>query len=50
MITQVKEKIARMSVPRGYSCLPVLITAGDVNASVIDDSYFFKIIDLRDYL
>lgn len=50
IIDEVKEKISRLSIPRGYSCLPVLIHANGVSDNVIDKNYFFKIIDFSDIL
>lgn len=50
IIDEVKEKISRLSIPRGYSCLPVLIHAHGVSDSVMDRNYFFKIIDFSDAL
>jgi hypothetical protein len=50
VITQVKEKIKRLSLPRGYACQPVLIVANDVKQTVYEQGYFTKIIDLRDLL
>jgi len=40
------QKIERLSPPRGYACLPVLIVANGVENSVVEKDYFFKIIDM----
>ena len=45
VIVQVKEKIARLSQPRGFSCWPVLIHVNGVSDSVINSGYFSQIID-----
>ncbi len=50
IINQVKEKIERIKLPRGYSCIPVLITASDVTEEVLNDAYFSKIINLPDLM
>lgn len=50
VITAVKEKIARMSVPKQFSCIPVLIHVNGVNNAVYDQGYFYKIIDFSDLL
>ncbi len=40
VIDQVKEKISRISLPRGFSCWPVLIHVNGVSDAVIDSGYF----------
>ncbi len=45
VIEQVKEKIARLSLPRGFSCCPVLIHVNGVSDAVADSGYFSQIID-----
>lgn len=50
IIADLEEKIKRISLPRGYSCLPVLVAVNGVKQTVLDKSYFFKIIDLCDLL
>ena len=50
IIAEVKEKIGNVSLPRGFSCVPVLIVANGVKDTVVDADYFFRIIDLRDML
>ncbi len=40
-----EEKIQKLSVPRGFSCIPVLIHINWVQDSVIEREYFKKIID-----
>jgi len=50
VIDQVKEKIARLSIPRGFSCWPVLIHVNGVSESTIESGYFSQIIDFSSLL
>ena len=50
IIHQMKEKIARMNLPAGYTCLPVLSVASGVTQSVLESDFFVKIIDLKSLL
>ncbi len=50
VISEVKNKIERLYIPRGMSCCPVLIHVNGVNDSVIDSSYFMEIIDFSEGL
>ncbi len=50
IIAEVKEKIKRLVVPRGFSCVPVLIHVNGVSDAVIDAGYFHKIIDFSQLL
>jgi hypothetical protein len=50
VIHVVKEKIAKFTLPRGFSCLPVLIHANGVSDKVKEADYFFKIIDFSEML
>jgi len=50
VIDNVKEKIARLNLPRGFTCLPVLIVVSGVKKSVLEKNYFVKIIDMKGLL
>lgn len=50
IIDEIKEKISKLSIPRGCSCLPVLIHVNGVHDKVVDSNYFFKIIDFTEAL
>ena len=50
IIDEMKEKISRLSVPRNFSVIPVLIHIGDVHDDVIDSQFFSKIIDMGSLL
>lgn len=49
IIPQVKEKISKLSLPRGFACLPVLVCVNDVNPEVKEAGYFFKIVDFGQF-
>ncbi len=48
IIKEVQEKIQRLSIPRGFSTIPILIHVNGVSDSVRDQSYFYRIIDFGD--
>jgi hypothetical protein len=50
VITDVKEKISCLVVPRGYSCWPVLIHVNGVSGAVRESGYFSQIIDFSELL
>lgn len=50
VITEVKEKIARLSKPRHFSCIPILIHVNGITDAVSDADYFYKIINFRELL
>lgn len=50
VIEKVKEKIARLSLPRNFAAIPILIHANETTAAVYDAEYFLKIINFSDYL
>ena len=50
IIEDVQEKIARFSRPKGYGVVPVLIHFGGVSDAVHDKQYFYRIIDIHDFL
>lgn len=50
IIAEMKEKLSRLVIPRGFSCLPVLIHVNGVHDAVADSNYFFKIIDFSELL
>lgn len=45
VIDEVKEKIKALTLPKGYSCLPVLIHVNGIQNSVEETEYFHQIID-----
>ncbi len=46
ILQEMREKIARFSVPRNFAIIPVLFHIGGVVASVEEQDYFYRIIDL----
>ena len=48
VIDEVKQKIARLMLPKHFSCFPVLIHVNAISDAVIDADYFMKIIDFGD--
>jgi hypothetical protein len=50
IIEEVKEKIARISVSRGFAILPVLIHASDITEAVDEANYFSYVINFSEYL
>ena len=50
IIEEVKNKIDKLNLPKGYACLPVLIVANGVSQKVIQEDYFYKIIHMSELL
>ncbi|MDR2781594.1 MAG: ATP-binding protein [Holosporaceae bacterium] len=50
IIDEMRQKIKRLSVPRGMAIVPVLFHMGEVNSPVYESNFFYKIIDLADLL
>lgn len=50
IVNEVQEKIARLSAPRGFGVVPVLFHLGGVSEAVYDKRYFYRIIDISDFL
>lgn len=50
IIQSVQDKIDRFSVPRKFGVAPVLFHLGDVSDKVYDKKYFYRIVDIADFL
>lgn len=50
VISEMKDKLNRLVLPRRFACWPVLIHVNGVEETVIDKSYFTEIIDFADFL
>ena len=50
VINSVKEKLSRLTLPRGFACIPVLIHVNGVSQSISEDDYFYKEIDFTQLL
>ena len=50
IIAQVQKKINSLKVPRGFAKIPVLFHISDVTAAVATQHYFYRIINIADFL
>ncbi len=50
IIQEMKDKLTRLMLPRGFSCFPVLIHVNGVNEHVVDQGYFTELIDFSEFL
>lgn len=50
VIDAVKQKMERLSVPEGTAFLPVLFHTSGVDKEVIDSKFFFRIIDISEFV
>jgi len=50
IIQEVKERTKALKVPRGFATVPVLFHLGGVSSSVATDRYFYRVIDITDFL
>ncbi len=50
VISQVQEKVTALKVPRGFAPIPVLFHIGGVSENVATSDYFYRIIDIADFL
>lgn len=50
VIDAVKEKISRLAIPHGFGIVPVLLHLGGVSDKVYETNYFYRIIDIADFL
>jgi hypothetical protein len=50
IIQQMKEKIRALKVPKGYATVPILFHISGVSSSVETNGYFYRIIDISDFL
>lgn len=50
VIQQLKKKVSRISVPRGFACIPVLIHTSGIEDEVEDSDYFGRIINFSELL
>ena len=47
VIDEVKEKIDRLTVPKGFAVVPVLIYVGELSEKIQDTDFFYKAINLE---
>lgn len=50
IITEMKDKLKRFSLPRNFALVPVLIHFGEVAYRVHELQYFYRIIDIADLM
>lgn len=50
IISEMNEKLDQFGTPKGFAKIPVLFHLGEVSNSVYDASFFYRIIDIGDYL
>ncbi|MEX1013035.1 MAG: ATP-binding protein [Waddliaceae bacterium] len=50
VISEVQKKIEALKVPRGFATIPVLFHIGGVSSNVATSDYFYRIIDIADFL
>lgn len=50
VVREMKTRLDNMWVPRGMSCVPVLIHFSDVDDAVVDSQYFVEMINFTDFL
>lgn len=50
IISEMQEKVARLKAPKGFSRVPVLFHLGGVTNAVATSSYFYRIVDIVDFL
>ena len=50
IMTSMQEKIAALKVPRGFAVIPVLFHIGGVSSNIATSDYFYRIIDIADFL
>ena len=50
VIDEMKDKVSKFAFPRGYALVPVLFHIGGVSQAVYDKEYFYRIIDIADFL
>jgi hypothetical protein len=47
---EMQNKINALKIPRGYAAVPVLFHIGGVTSSVETDGYFYRVIDIAEFL
>jgi uncharacterized protein len=50
IIDDIKEKISALKVPKGFATVPVLFHLGGVSSTVATNGYFYRIIDITDFV
>jgi hypothetical protein len=50
VISEVQDKVTALKVPRGFAVISVLFHIGGVSSNVATSDYFYRIIDISDFL
>jgi hypothetical protein len=50
VIKEIQNKIDTLTLPRGYSVVPVLFHFSGISDSVLDSRFFYRMIDMNDLL
>jgi len=50
IIQEMQEKINALKIPRGYAATPVLFHLGGISSFVETQGYFYRIINIADFL
>ena len=50
ILDSMKEKINALKIPRGFAAVPVLFHIGGTSHSVETDGYFYRVIDITDFI
>ena len=50
IIEEMQEKIRRFSIPHGFALVPVLFHISGVSSAVYEKDYFYRIVDITDFL
>jgi hypothetical protein len=50
IIEELRTKLSKIHLPKGFTCLPVLIQVNEVTEEVENADYFYKIINFSDLL
>ncbi len=50
IIDDIRDKITRLARPKNYGAVPVLFHVSGVSKAVHETQYFYKIIDIADFL
>nr|MBA3814824.1 ATPase [Alphaproteobacteria bacterium] len=50
IIKEMKDKLERLTMPKGFACCPILIHVNGVNDGVLESNYFSNVIDFSELL
>ena len=50
IIEQMKDKTKALTIPKGFASIPILFHIGGVSSAVATSGYFYRIIDIADFL